>query len=617
MQKIGKSYIVGLSVARKSIFWGVFFFYFLLIIRPELLYHSLGRMNSWPRFMVSKEFFWETICNCGGLLVYLSALFSLCMSLPWLGTLFITLIGLACWWVGKTVLGKSIFKGIWILAYLPSLSIIFLYNRYSNLMTELLGLAISLVFLAIYTKCLFAKQYKRICIFGGIFVLMMIIAKEYCIYFAILAGIFEMLHSKNRIVGFCYCIIGMIIYGAGYNFYGWSANFLDINYLSTKTDRALLYLIYSLYIYFLVLIGLGSVSIRKTGEDKKKSKYVSGKIVLYFCEFIVLAGLSWIIHNQQYISQKALLESGYMSWNRDWEGILLTAKERPPVLYNILRYYDINKALYETNRLPEEMFNYPQDKQSLVLIEEEGIFQEVKNEIYFRRIELLIELGNIGVAEKLAYELLVNVGEHPLILSQLALIHLAKGEEETASYFLNKYKYVWKLGTEMEYVGLKEWHICEEEGIEVLTKSDIVQQAQKNRYPINDVFGKYSLSNYYSELLKKNPCNRKAYDYMMASLLLDKKLDEFAGCLPDLTRFGVKQLPRHYQEALAIYLQSRGMKDIKRWGIQPEYLHQANTFLQSFVKCKKDRDLAGQMLLKDFGNTYYYYFMFATVGEQK
>jgi hypothetical protein len=104
-----------------------------------------------------------------------------------------------------------------------------------------------------------------------------------------------------------------------------------------------------------------------------------------------------------------------------------------------------------------------------------------------------------------------------------------------------------------------------------------------------------------------------AFEYLMIHFLLTLQLDKLVAELGRLDDFGYRDLPRHYEEALVRYQYQPDSRPVELRGrrIRPET---ARRFAQ-FVELVNRGGLASaadrQALRRDFGNTYWYYHLFA------
>jgi hypothetical protein len=134
-------------------------------------------------------------------------------------------------------------------------------------------------------------------------------------------------------------------------------------------------------------------------------------------------------------TDKLALEISYYSYNKQWERVLDLADKCPKNIYSSYWNHDINLALYHTGQLGNKMFSYPQRIHALLLTTE-GDNQPISLTTFAKRIDLFIELGQVGIAERLAYELLESTNQCPYVLEKLALINLAKKQDEIGKTFL-------------------------------------------------------------------------------------------------------------------------------------------------------------------------------------
>jgi len=116
-------------------------------------------------------------------------------------------------------------------------------------------------------------------------------------------------------------------------------------------------------------------------------------------------------------------------------------------------------------------------------------------------------------------------------------------------------------------------------------------------------------------LLKKNPRNRMAFEFLMAHWLAlgqPEKVAENIGWMKDL---GYTRTPRHYQEALLV---ARGPDAAGRRDagceIQPEVLRQFESFL-AIVKREPDpKAAAREAQAAGLGDTYFFFLSFGVSG---
>ncbi|WP_294585939.1 DUF6057 family protein [uncultured Phocaeicola sp.] len=135
------------------------------------------------------------------------------------------------------------------------------------------------------------------------------------------------------------------------------------------------------------------------------------------------------------------------------------------------------------------------------------------------------------------------------------------------------------------------------------------------RYTNDSIYYMLGVRPYAGEPQKEflyNICHKEtgrftALHYYLASLLLDKQVDEFAKEIPTVYEQG-DTLPRYYREAMLLYLQNSS--DTTRWEVQDSGMIDR---YHAFQKLHKDGQTGIQeknRLRKDFGDTYWWYFYY-------
>ncbi len=99
-------------------------------------------------------------------------------------------------------------------------------------------------------------------------------------------------------------------------------------------------------------------------------------------------------------------------------------------------------------------------------------------------------------------------------------------------------------------------------------------------------------------------------------LLLEMNLDDFVNYLVLMEPFEYKKIPRHFQEALCVYMatQRDAKGTIKRYPIEPQIVRQFQQFNEIIFKHGINNSSTKEMLLRQFGNTYWYYLHYLLPG---
>jgi hypothetical protein len=136
-----------------------------------------------------------------------------------------------------------------------------------------------------------------------------------------------------------------------------------------------------------------------------------------------------------------------------------------------------------------------------------------------------------------------------------------------------------------------------------------------------DYIGGDDLDNFFAQLLRRNPHNKMAFEYMIAMYLLTGQVDKIALNISRVDEFGYKKTPRHYEEAMLVYAALRQQRFGEKINLQD--LSISSETIQRFQKYNATSQMAQllydrrtnpemnrQYLAKDFGDTYMFYLNF-------
>ena len=220
------------------------------------------------------------------------------------------------------------------------------------------------------------------------------------------------------------------------------------------------------------------------------------------------------------------------------------------------------------------------------------------------QVQPLMEIGLINDAEHYGHEALENEGNRPDLLRQLAQINVLKGRPQAARVFLNvlheiPFEADWPrsclqrldqdpaLGDDSQLSRIRPLMLTNDIGHIVITTGPLLQH-----------------------LLRANSHNRMAFEYLTAHYLLNLNLEQVVELLPGLDDFGYADIPRHCEEAVLLFQQIKNVHvELRGRKIRPE----TSERFQRFSEAMRGSPLAtpeGQsMLARDFGDTYWYYYL--------
>lgn len=108
-------------------------------------------------------------------------------------------------------------------------------------------------------------------------------------------------------------------------------------------------------------------------------------------------------------------------------------------------------------------------------------------------------------------------------------------------------------------------------------------------------------------LLRENPDNKIAFEYLMAYYLLNKRLDDFINALPNIKNLDYKELPLSYQEAVILYMSYTHINPLE--GSNFTINDKVISKFRGYTKIFRSNNTRRQHLLHEkYSGTYWYYF---------
>ena len=107
-----------------------------------------------------------------------------------------------------------------------------------------------------------------------------------------------------------------------------------------------------------------------------------------------------------------------------------------------------------------------------------------------------------------------------------------------------------------------------------------------------------------------------AFEYLMAHYLLSCRVDKVAEHIGRLNDFGYFGIPRHYEEALLLYMTKPGVKvDLGDRRINYLTIQRFKAFDNIHKRFWKNKMAALNALVPGFKDTYFFYFIFSGKGK--
>ncbi|HLO59923.1 MAG TPA: DUF6057 family protein [Bacteroidales bacterium] len=275
------------------------------------------------------------------------------------------------------------------------------------------------------------------------------------------------------------------------------------------------------------------------------------------------------------------IEASYQQ--SDYKQVLALGRKYPG--NNQLVVYYTNLALSRLGELSEKMFMFNQSGSRGLWL------QWSRNEtapLYGSEFYEIV--GYTNEASRWAFEAMEINELNPRSLKKLIIASLINEQPELAS----KYRYL--LSQNSHYAS---W-------------SDDKKVANGKKMKLTHDFISTGYHPYeLLELLEDHPDNRPAYEYLMASFLLDKNLEMFASQIYRLKDLGYSHIPRYFEEAIILYSGLTG-KDITPPGytLSEQTMQRFHEYASLFAANRYSMDKASKVLAKKFGDTFWYYMQF-------
>ncbi len=610
--------------ARDLLFFTLLYLYLWLVVEPHLIFHGSDRITNFPSFYRTWSFFTSHLSRPGGLVEYLSAFLSQLFYFSWLGALVITTQAWAFRLLAGCLLKSTGFQKWHVLAYAPALLLMVTYGRYTYFFPTTMALLCALAPACVYV-CLAAKRTPVIGVtsFLGLSLACYYAAGAAVLVFALMCTILELSLSGRRRLAVLYAlaaggwpyVFGVKVFGADVgNAYG---DLLPVSWklLHFAARRRGVEIVCVLYLLVPALTAVGGIKSAlwtteqragKVKESRKPkdaridrwrtipSRCVESPICRWPARIIALVAVGAAVACGSFDrAQKTHFAVDYCAYHKMWPEVLRESRQGcddPSVMHAV------NRALYHTGRLGSDMFAWPQNPTYLLLAGPEHRWA------YWQNFAAHLELGFLNFAENALMECLAGLGDRPMLLQQLALINMVKGNPGTARIYLHKLSATLFHGNWAR----RYLHLLEEDP-DLVTDRNVQALrsiAMEEDYPALALSAEGMLS----RLLEKNGKNRMAFEYLMAWYLSNRQLTRFIKRLEELSDLGYETLPRHYEEAIMVYtatarttIQLRGYEP--REEVQKEMKH----FLEVLQSHGGDRQTARADLAKQHGNTYAFY----------
>jgi len=347
--------------------------------------------------------------------------------------------------------------------------------------------------------------------------------------------------------------------------------------------------------------GIGKKAIKKSENrpvlkiETSKSKIWDSPVLWLVGQFTFIAVLAILSINFTFdkTARNKILVSFYGA-NGDWVNVIKTAESLKE--YDLFTNFEYNRALANTGKLADNIFNYTQ------LVGPSGLFIDgtITSDIPFICSDQYYDLGFINESQHWAFEAQTIFPNSPRLMKRMVQINLVNGKYKLAEKFLRR------LDENMLY---HDWVAIHQKYINdtSLVSRDSTFSWKRKCEPV-DAFTASSHMLKLHKLLEANPANKMALDYLLCSTILDGDLATFKALMNENKNFIQTPLPRSLDEALVLYYyMARKAPATNEIHFTKERKEQFNSFIKAIKPFGNNWNLASLSLQKDYGTTYWYY----------
>lgn len=307
---------------------------------------------------------------------------------------------------------------------------------------------------------------------------------------------------------------------------------------------------------------------------------------------IVVLSVFLLIHSY-HSGEKKKAAVDYYAAHRKWDKVLELAAGIKN--YDRMVNFQYNRALGNTGQMLEKLFQYEQ------ILGSQGLFLDrpFAPEVALPGSDLYYDLGNIDESLRLAFEAQTLMPFSPRVLSRLVQDCIILEKNRAAQTYLNvllrnpvekkqaeRFATVLKGENTNEEIESKRHDLIKSEGILVTPRTKL------------------------TDLLKRNPANQAAFEYLVAFDLMEHDLGGFIEDLSLLPHFDYTVLPRVIEEAVLIFRTQRpDIPELKVPGVSNQTVERFRKFV-SLTNQNKGNPEKAKLATAEFKDTYWYFMLF-------
>lgn len=332
----------------------------------------------------------------------------------------------------------------------------------------------------------------------------------------------------------------------------------------------------------------------KPAKDQKTLRHIAG---LALPLALVLLFAVWGV--RRYGDQKAakVKELDYYVRTGQWDEIVEASRGK---LTNYLNICYLNMALAEKGMLADNMFLYDQRGVDGLLLKWNRTFS-----VSVMLSDLYFTIGNVAVAQEMAFEAYVSaMGEgNPRMLKRLVQTNLIYGEYKVAE------KYIDLLEKTAYYRDWARDHRRFLNNDKAVGEDPLLGEKRRGLLVDSYLSNSYETPRDLAIMAEAYLANKTPVEYLGALLLLSKDMEGFQALLDKY--YGTEvlpSLPAGFQEAVIILNEKIPEKWVE-YNVKESVIEHFGRYRKAILANKNSQSLP-QLMARDYGNTYWFYFMF-------
>jgi hypothetical protein len=574
------------------LFFVFYFLYFMVFNRYHLIYQEQTQL-----FRFDLNYFTDFLSRPGGLMEYASAFLTQLFLFPFAGASIVTLAGLSAYAITVCIFRKHQVTGV-IWAFIPTLLLAALHSHYLYNLAYTLGLIVSLGYFAVYISIRNNKLRFLIMVPGWL--LLYFFTGGYALLAILLCLIHELFFRPDRSslpFVLIFPILALLVpYLASHLIFYIKPGMAWTIFLPLFIEATVKHILILLLVYYPIVLVVSKMWLPRSNKEllspgRNWITILTGTIVI-----VCLSGL--MIKYVYDRKAEILLGMDHCIQNSDWDGALKLSSAYPGS--NRLVMYFTNLALYKSGHMGNQLFHYPQTRTNGLWLDWEP------NEVVpFFGGELYYHLAYNSEAYRWAFEAMIAKGPNPRSLKRLAVTSLVNGDIKLAEKYLNV------LNQSLFYRRWAQHYLLYINSPERIREDKEI--AEKSHFKISkDLIGsRYNFGARLPQILSDHPDNRMAFEYFMASMLLNKNLGDFAANIYRIKELGYNSIPVHYEEAMLAFM-SYTKKNIipEGYAISVNTHNRFSEYANKYVSFGDKSDLAARSLYGQYGKTYWFYLHF-------